>query len=89
MQVRRARPDEIEVVVAVLVDAAVWLRARAVEQWPDRFPTEWVLPAIEAGETWLAELDGQIVGTLVLQWDRLGGAVRNPRAVEAEGDALG
>ena len=69
MQVRRARPDEIEAVIAVLADAAAWLRARAVEQWLDRFPTEWVLPAIEAGETWLAELDGQIVGTLVVQWD--------------------
>jgi GNAT superfamily N-acetyltransferase len=69
VQVRRTRPDETEVVVAVLSDAAAWLGARGVEQWPDRFPTEWVLPAIEAGETWLAELDGQIVGTLVVQWD--------------------
>jgi GNAT superfamily N-acetyltransferase len=69
VQVRRARPDEVKVVLAVLAAAAAWLRARGVEQWPDRFPTEWVLPAIEAGETWLAELDGQIVGTLVVQWE--------------------
>lgn len=55
--------------LAVLAEAAAWLRARGVEQWPDRFPVEWVLPAIEAGETWLAELDGEIVGTLVVQWD--------------------
>jgi hypothetical protein len=40
-----------------------------VSAWRDRFPTEWVLPAIEAGETWLTELDGQIDGTLVVQWD--------------------
>ena len=54
--------------LAVLADAAAWLRERGVEQWPDRFPTEWVMPAIEAGETWLAEYDGQIAGTLVVQW---------------------
>jgi GNAT superfamily N-acetyltransferase len=69
VQVQRARPDDVDVVLAVLADAAAWLRARGVEQWPDRFPAEWVLPAIEAGDTWLAELDGQIVGTLVVQWD--------------------
>jgi len=56
-------------VLSVLADAAAWLRERGVEQWPDRFPTEWVMPAIEAGETWLAEHDGQIAGTLVVQWD--------------------
>jgi GNAT superfamily N-acetyltransferase len=68
VRVRRARPDEIEVVLAVLADAAAWLRARGVEQWPDRFATDWVMPAIEAGESWLAEIDGQIVGSLVVQW---------------------
>ena len=55
--------------LAVLADAAAWLRTRSVEQWPDRFPPDWVMPAIEAGETWLAEIDGQIVGSLVVQWD--------------------
>jgi GNAT superfamily N-acetyltransferase len=69
VRIRRARPDEIEVVLAVLADAAAWLRARGVKQWPDQFPTDWVTPAIEAGETWLAELDGRIAGTLVVQWD--------------------
>jgi GNAT superfamily N-acetyltransferase len=69
VEVRRARRDEIEVVLAVLADAAAWLRARGVEQWPDLFPTEWVTPAIQAGETWLAEANGEAVGTLVVQWD--------------------
>ena len=27
------------------------------------------MPAIERGETWLAEVDGETVGTLVVQWD--------------------
>jgi GNAT superfamily N-acetyltransferase len=69
VNLRKARPDEIEVVLAVLADAAAWLRKRGVEQWPDRFPSDWVTPAIGAGETWLAEHDGKIVGSLVVQWD--------------------
>ena len=51
--------------LAVLADAAAWLRARGVDQWPDRFSTEWVMPAIEAGETWLAELDDDELRALV------------------------
>jgi GNAT superfamily N-acetyltransferase len=68
VQIRRARPDETEVVLDVLANAAAWLRRRGIAQWPERFPTDWVMPAIEAGETWLAELDAQIVGSLVVQW---------------------
>jgi GNAT superfamily N-acetyltransferase len=56
-------------VLDVLTDAAAWLRSRGVAQWPARFPTDWVTPTIEAGETWLAEIGGEIVGSLVVQWD--------------------
>jgi RimJ/RimL family protein N-acetyltransferase len=56
------------VVLDVLADAASWLRARGIDQWPDRFERDWVLPAIERGETWLAERDGEVVGSLVVQW---------------------
>jgi ribosomal protein S18 acetylase RimI-like enzyme len=69
VRVRRARPDEIEVVLDVLADAASWLRKRGVEQWPARFERDWVQPAIERGETWLAERYGEVVGSLVVQWD--------------------
>jgi GNAT superfamily N-acetyltransferase len=67
--VRRAGPGDIEVVLAVLADAAAWLRARGVDQWPDRFPVDWVMPAIDRGETWLADVDGEVFGTLVVQWE--------------------
>jgi GNAT superfamily N-acetyltransferase len=69
MMIRPARPDEVDVVLDVLADAASWLRKRGVEQWPERFDPDWVMPAIERGETWLAELDGEVVGTLVVQWE--------------------
>jgi GNAT superfamily N-acetyltransferase len=69
VKLRQARPDEVDVVLDVLANAAAWLRRRGVPQWPDRFERDWVMPAIERGETWLAELDAQIVGSLVVQWD--------------------
>ena len=69
MKLRPARPDEIDVVLDVLAEAAAWLQTRGIEQWPDRFERDWVMPAIEAGETWLAEIDGHIVAGLVVQWD--------------------
>jgi GNAT superfamily N-acetyltransferase len=69
MRVRRAEPGDLEVVLAVLAGAARWLKERGIEQWPDRMPVEWVKPAIERGETWLAGHGGEVVGTLVVQWD--------------------
>jgi GNAT superfamily N-acetyltransferase len=69
VNVRAARLEEVDVVLDVLADAAAWLRVRGIEQWPARFERDWVMPAIEGGETWLAERDGEIVGTLVVEWD--------------------
>jgi GNAT superfamily N-acetyltransferase len=69
MEIRPARPDETKTVLDVLADAAAWLQARGVEQWPAKFDSDWVTPAIERGETWLAERDGEVIGTLVVQWD--------------------
>jgi GNAT superfamily N-acetyltransferase len=71
VKVRPARPDEVDVVLDVLADAAAWLRARGIEQWPERFDESWVMPAIERGETWLAvhEPEVEVVGTVVVEWE--------------------
>jgi GNAT superfamily N-acetyltransferase len=69
VDIRPARPDEIEIVLDVLADAAAWLRERGVEQWPERFERGWVMPGIERGETWLAERDGEVLSTLVVEWE--------------------
>jgi GNAT superfamily N-acetyltransferase len=69
VNVRLAQANEIDAVLDVLADAATWLRERGIEQWPERFDADWVMPAIERSETWLAERDGEVVGTLVVQWD--------------------
>ncbi|MFI7061093.1 GNAT family N-acetyltransferase [Kribbella sp. NPDC050124] len=64
-----AAPDELVDVLAVLDEAAAWLRESGIEQWPDSFKPAWVEPAIEDGETWLARIDGEVAGTITLDWD--------------------
>jgi GNAT superfamily N-acetyltransferase len=65
-----ALPTEVGEVLAVLDEAAAWLRRTGVvDQWPARFRTGMVEPAIERGETWLARRDGVVAGTITLDWD--------------------
>ncbi|MEI8406204.1 MULTISPECIES: GNAT family N-acetyltransferase [unclassified Kribbella] len=64
-----ATPAEVGDVLTVLDEAAAWLRDSGIDQWPDRFESAWVEPAIERGETWLARLDGVVAGTITLDWD--------------------
>lgn len=64
-----ASPSDIDQVLAVLDEAAAWLRTAGIDQWPDRFDPAWVEEAITRGETWLARADGVVVGTITLDWD--------------------
>jgi protein-tyrosine phosphatase len=68
MRVTRAGADELDEVVALLSEAAAWLRSRGIDQWPDPYPAEWVAGSIERGETYLARENGAVVGTITLRW---------------------
>lgn len=63
-----ADDSEIQVVLAVLNEAASWLSSCAIRQWPAAFTPAMVEPGIGAGETWLACQDGELVGTITLSW---------------------
>jgi ribosomal protein S18 acetylase RimI-like enzyme len=69
VRVERASAEELDEVVAVLSEAAAWLRARGIEQWPDPFPAAWVEPSIERGETYLAREGNLAAGTITLRWE--------------------
>ena len=69
MKVERAGPRELDDVVGVLSEAAAWLRARGIEQWPYPYPVPWVAASIERGETYLAQVDGSVAGTITLRWE--------------------
>ena len=81
MQLDIASLAELEEVLGVLDEAAGWLKEVGVDdQWPPRFRPGMVAPAVERGETWLARVDGAVVGTITLDWD-------DPLWADAEGTA--
>ena len=55
-------------VLSVLDEAAAWLRARGISQWPARFEACWIESAIRRGETWLVRINDKTAGTVTLDW---------------------
>ena len=73
-----ASPGHLDDVLAILDEAALWLRARGVVQWPSRFEPSWVEGAIGRGETWLVRIGATTCATVTLDaadsaWDGLPG----------------
>jgi Acetyltransferase (GNAT) family len=68
----RAADERLDDVLSVLDEAAGWLEARGISQWPARFEAAWVQEALSRGETWLVEVGGKVAGTVTVDWsDRL------------------
>lgn len=61
--------SDAETVRSLLGEVSAWLLGMGLRQWPARFEDEWFVPALEAGHTWLAHRDGELVATITLQWD--------------------
>jgi len=56
-------------VAELLDEATVWVGERGYEQWPLPFPRDELAAAIERGEVYVAEVDGDAVATVTLLWD--------------------
>jgi GNAT superfamily N-acetyltransferase len=69
MNIRRCQARDVSRVAELLDEATVWVGERGYEQWPLPFPREEVAQAIERGEVYVAELDGDAVATVTLLWD--------------------
>ncbi|HEX4213841.1 MAG TPA: GNAT family N-acetyltransferase [Candidatus Dormibacteraeota bacterium] len=67
IRVGPARMEDLDRILAILGEAAGWLRARGLDQWPLEMPGRIVLPGLTAGNCHLAWDDGVAVGTLTLQ----------------------
>jgi hypothetical protein len=65
---RIAGAEQAPDVLGVLDEAAAWLRARGISQWPARFESSWVETAIHRGETWLVDVGDVIAATVTLDW---------------------
>jgi ribosomal protein S18 acetylase RimI-like enzyme len=68
LEVRQAGLADVDVVTDLLTEAARWLLARGIEQWPDPFPRDRVEAVVRRGEFFLAKLDGMVAATLALMW---------------------
>jgi ribosomal protein S18 acetylase RimI-like enzyme len=68
LEVHPAGSEDVDEVVGILSEAARWLAARGISQWPDPFPRDRVAALAELGDFHLARLDGETVATFALLW---------------------
>jgi ribosomal protein S18 acetylase RimI-like enzyme len=74
ISVRRASRGDLDLVCAVMSDAARWLQSRGIKQWgwvlTDR-GREYILKRIESAETYLVFRDSQSdpIATFTVQWE--------------------
>lgn len=74
MRIRTALPADIPTIVAWRKQTAAWLANQGSDQWsvaglPDEEFRSRVWTSVESGETWMAEMGGQTVGTAAIdQW---------------------
>jgi ribosomal protein S18 acetylase RimI-like enzyme len=68
LEVRRAEPADVDVIIAILSEAARWLLGRGIRQWPDPFPRSRVEPLVSRGDFYVARIAGEPVATLALLW---------------------
>jgi GNAT superfamily N-acetyltransferase len=69
VNIRPCQAADVATVAELLDEATVWVGQRGFEQWPLPFPRDELAAAVEHGEVYLAELDGEPVATVTLLWD--------------------
>ena len=66
--IRQARPDDVEVVSAILTEAATWLEQRGMKMWrADELAPDRIANDVADGLFYLALADGQPAGTIKFQ----------------------
>lgn len=70
---RKARPDELNTALALLKEAALWLRGRGIDYWrnwlaPPPAHVRWIEKGFQNGEFFLVERGGELIGCFRLQW---------------------
>jgi GNAT superfamily N-acetyltransferase len=64
--VRPARADELDTVAELWDEASRWLGERGIDQWQYPPHRATIAHGIAAGECWLVEEDGRVVGTITV-----------------------
>jgi len=71
LRIVRAEAGDLDVIIDIREDAARWLSERGIEQWPVgtfHRQSSYIAQRIAAGEEYLSNFEGSVVGTLRLQW---------------------
>ena len=69
IEVVPARGSDLDTVLSILEEAALWLARREIEGWqPGSFSRRRIADRIARGEMYLARLAEQTFGTFALQW---------------------
>lgn len=71
MIVKRATPDDLELLLDFRREAAEWLGKQGIDQWQRAYPPELMLASIERGNIFLFEEDGETVATVTLDQEDL------------------
>lgn len=66
LDVRRAQPSEVDVVLDLLAEASTWLRGKGIIQWPVRFRRSLIEEGVRQGEVYVAVSEGEIVATITV-----------------------
>ena len=70
--IRPARPEEVTAIAALLHEAEEWLRSRGTPMWlPEELELDPIRRDVERGMHYLAELEGEVAGTLRFQLEDL------------------
>lgn len=68
VEVRQATAEDVGEIVDILSEAARWLLARGIEQWPDPFPRDRVEALARRGEFHVASIGGDTAAVFALLW---------------------
>jgi len=68
-RIRPGRKDEVRAIAEVVTAAASWANEHGDHAWPVPFPPERVAEPVDRGELFVAEVDGELAGSVVLRWE--------------------
>lgn len=66
-----AHPEDLPLVMEILADAAAWLQAKGIDQWPSPPPTHWrqrMADKIDRGEMFTVGIVNNRFGIIGLSW---------------------
>jgi predicted N-acetyltransferase YhbS len=69
LNVRRAQRGDLETLAALIDEATGWVGELGFHQWPFPFPRPPLAAAIDRGEVYVAETEGETVGSVTLLED--------------------